>query len=219
LLRLRNELSPEKADSLKRYDWKDNLHLDLYANYEADSNFSMWHFRDCLEVRLSMSGYDIEVIDAIEDEDVRKAIAEAAEAVKLEDALVIKNGKTLTKDEFVELDAKDKEKLDADDAAAIKKYRVSKFYALDGDLVTVEDVLFDRKGTTRTELQRLENLAISNLAVKKDCQKIKEFAPDETSSSVWDFSHNEVERALSEELGLCSFLRHALSGGKWDKNH
>jgi len=215
---LRNELSPERADSLKRYEWVNNPHLDLFADYESDRNFSMWHFRDCLEVRLRMSGYDVEIVNTKADSDTKALIKEAVDAIKLEDAIATANAIDLSKFEAKALEDKlSKTGLTPDEQLALEKHHISQWYALPSEDITTDDVLFDDKGKLRTGLQKLEYIFFPELATESDINKINKFAPCDSPATVWDFGHSHLQRKVLESIGFYEFLQYAFTGAEWSK--
>jgi len=216
---LRNELTPEKTDSLKRYQWVDNPHLDLWAEYESDRNFSMWNFRDCLHARLEMSGYDLEIVDTKADNDTKALMKEAIQAIKLEDAIATAKAVELNKSEAKALDDKlIKTGLTPDEQLALEKHHISQWYALPSEDITTDDVLFDNKGKLRAGLQKLEYIFFPELATESDINKISKFAPPDSPATVWDFGHSQLQRKVLESIGFYEFLDFSFSGGVWTKD-
>ncbi len=215
---LRNELSPERADSLKRYQWTDNPHLDLFADYESDRNFSMWHFRDCLQVRLEMTGYGVEIVDTKSDSETKALIKEAIQAIKLEDAIATANAIDLTKSEAKALEEKiAKNGISPDEQLALEKHHISQWYALPSEDITTDDVLFDDKGRLRAGLQKLEYIFFPELATESDINKINKFAPSDSPATVWDLGHSHLQRKVLESIGFYEFLEYAFTGAEWNK--
>jgi len=212
---LRAELNPEKIDTLKNYPWSDNPHLDLFADYEADRNFSMWHFRDCLQVRLEMTGYAVETVEIANNCDAKDAIKEAIEAINLEDAIATANAINLTKVEANALEAK--ETLSIDEQFALDKYHLAQFYVLPVENVATDDVLFDRKGRTRRAAQHLEYLIFPELAKSADIRDVDECTPKDHTATIWDLGKNELQRKTLELTGFYEFMDYALKGNQWSK--
>jgi hypothetical protein len=216
---LRNELTPEMADTLKRYQWIDNPHLDLYADFESDRNFSMWHFRDCLKVRLEMSGYDVEIVNTKADSETKALIKEAVDAIKLEDAIATANATDLSNSEAKALEDKlSKTGISPEEQLALDKHHISQWYALHSENITKDDVLFDAKGRLRAGLQKLEYIFYPELATESDINKINKFAPNDSPSTVWDFGHSQLQRKILEAIGFYEFLDFAFKGGVWTKD-
>lgn len=216
---LRNELTPEMSDSLKRYEWINNPHLDLYADFESDRNFSMWHFRDCLQVRLEMSGYDVEIINTKADRDTKALIKEAVDSIKLEDAIATANATDLSNSEAKALEDKlSKTGISPEEQLALDKHHISQWYALHCEDITKDDVLFDAKGRLRAGLQKLEYIFYPELATESDINKINKFASSDSPSTVWDFGHSHLHRKILEAIGFYEFLDFAFKGSIWTKN-
>ena len=212
---LRAELNPEKLDTLKHYKWEDNPHLDLFAEYEADRNFSMWHFRDCLQVRLSITGYKVDPIELAEDETARDSIKAAIEEIKLEDAIATAHATKLTEVEAEMLEAK--ETLTIDEQLALDKYHLAQWYVIED--IAVDDVLSDRKGRTKKQLQRLEYLVFPELAKSADTKTIDEGTPKDHTATPWDFGVNEIQRKTLEFIGFYEFMSYALKKDtQWSKD-
>ncbi len=211
---LRNELTPEKSDSIARYDWN-NPHASLFAEYEAERNFSMLHFRECLKIALESSGYDLEVIEREADKKTRSLLKEAVKAVKLSEAIAEAESQNLTDAEAKELEKRE-DSLSPNDALALSKYRLAQWYCIPVEIVTTDDVLFDRKGRTRTELKRLENILFPDMAISYDTQKANQFGGDNDSTgTLWDFTHNEQERKALEQIGFNELLEIGINGAEW----
>jgi hypothetical protein len=212
---LRAELNPEQLDTLKHYKWKDNPHLDLFAEYEADRNFSMWNFRDCLQVRLEMTGYEVETIEIDNDFDAKDAIKEAIAEITLEDAIATANARNLTKVEALALEAK--ETLTIDEQFDLDKFYVSQFYVIPVENVTTDDALFNRKGRTKRALQRLEYMTFPELAKSADVRAVNECTPKDHTATIWDLGKSELQRQVLDFIGFYGFVDYALKGNQWSK--
>lgn len=213
---LRSELTPEKADSIARYEWADNPHLHAWAACESDRNLSMQHFRDCLQVRLELCGYELEVVEGEADKATRDLLKQAIAEIAADEAIDIAAAANLTADEAKSLEAKDY--LEPDEAIALSKWQLANWYAMLGQDIQPDDVLFDRKGRTRTELYRLEHILFPELAVMHDTRKIEQFIPFDAPATVWDLAHSVQERQVYELIGFRAFLESACQGSEWSKD-
>ena len=211
----RNELTAEKADSINRYGWSDNPHLDAWSEYEADRNFTMANFGDFLRVSLEASGYQVNERSLPHVKEIAKLVKEIATENKLKEASAISGATTLTKDEIKNIERKDGGT--PDELRAIEKYRLAEWLHIPTDTLSTEDVLFDQQGIMRLRINRLEHLLFPSLATTGDIKNTERFTNDNeiNCSTPWDYSTHETQRWLIEQLGLNDFLLHALDGNEW----
>jgi len=210
----RNELTPEKADSINRYGWSDNPHLNAWLGYEGDRNFAMANFGDFLRVSLEVSGYQVNMRSLPHVSEIAKLVKKIATENKRKEAEAISGAISLTEDQVMVIDRKDGKT--PDELRAIEKYRLAEWLHILVDNLSTEDVLFDQQSTMRSQINRLEHLLCPSLAMTRDTKNIDRYTDtDQNNSTPWDYSTHETQRWLTDKLGIINFLIHALDGDEW----
>jgi hypothetical protein len=167
-----------------------------------------------LQIRLEHEGNNVIIIDSEGDKATRQLLREASQEVKLDEAMAIANAMNLTPAQSQELEAK-RDRLKPDQLNALAKFILINWYELESDRLTVDDVLYDRDGRTRTMLTRLEHLLFEGLAVDKDIKGIDRLCQWQADISPVDLPKNLLQHETVKHLHIPELLKYVASGNDW----
>lgn len=210
---LKTHLPVEQLARLNTIDWQGAV-MTATATIEAERNRSMSDFRDALQIRLEHEGNNVIIIDSEGDKATRQLLREASQEVKLDEAMAIANAMNLTPAQSQELEAK-RDRLKPDQLNALAKFILINWYELESDRLTVDDVLYDRDGRTRTMLTRLEHLLFEGLAVDKDIKGIDRLCQWQADISPVDLAKNSLQLETVKHLHISELLEYVFSGNEW----
>lgn len=191
--------------------------MTLWSQNEASRNRVMGDFRRVLRCRLEFEGNAIERIVSDGDRDIRMALRAAGQRLKERRASAIVAAPEIDSRTAAEWERRDG--LSPDQQDSLERYSIIDWYAIDPGAINLDDVLFDRKGRTRSELGRLKRMLVPQLAIKRDAKSIQRCFQWEHEATPWDIQTSELERQVMEKLGFDSFALWAASGGEWHLNH
>jgi hypothetical protein len=208
---LKDKIAPEQLARLNSIDWQGAI-MTATATIETERNRSMANFRDALQVRLEHEGNQVTIIESNGDKATRQMLREASQEVKLDEATFTANSFDIDLSQAQEYETK-KDRLDPSQLASLAKFYVKDFYAL--DRVTVDDVLSDRKGRTRTDYTRLEHLLHADLATDKDIKVITNLCQWQADITPVDIPTNTVKAKTEELLSIPELVAYVASGNEW----
>jgi hypothetical protein len=208
---LKDAIAPEQLARINAIDWQGAI-MTATATIETERNRSMADFRDALQVRLEHEGNHITIIESSGDKATRQMLRDASQEVKLDEANAIANAPDLTLSQAQEYEAK-QDRLDPSQLASLAKFNLANFYAL--DRITVDDVLGDRYGRTRTALTRLEHLLYADLATEKDVKSIANLCQWQTDITPVDIPTNTLKQETEKLLHIPELLAYVASGNEW----
>ena len=209
---LKDKITPEQLARLNAIDWQGAI-INATSEIEADRNRSMANFRDALQVRLEHEGNQVTIIESNGDKATRQMLREASQEVKLDEAKEISNGFDIDLSQAQEYEIK-KDRLDPSQLASLAKFYLKDFYVL--DRVTVDDVLDDRNGRTRTALTRLEHLLYADLATEKDVKSIANLCQWQADITPVDIPTNTLKQETEKLLHIPELLEYVASGNEYD---
>ena len=209
---LKDKITPEQLARLNAIDWQGAI-INATSEIEADRNRSMANFRDALQVRLEHEGNQVTIIESNGDKATRQMLREASQEVKLDEAKEISNGFDIDLSQAQEYEIK-KDRLDPSQLASLAKFYLKDFYVL--DRVTVDDVLDDRNGRTRTALTRLEHLLYADLATDKDVKSIANLCQWQADITPVDIPTNTLKQETEKLLHIPELLEYVGSGNEYD---
>ena len=209
---LKDKITPEQLARLNAIDWQGAI-INATSEIEADRNRSMANFRDALQVRLEHEGNQVTIIESNGDKATRQMLREASQEVKLDEAKEISNGFDIDLSQAQEYEIK-KDRLDPSQLASLAKFYLKDFYVL--DRVTVDDVLDDRNGRTRTALTRLEHLLYADLATEKDVKSIANLCQWQADITPVDIPTNTLKQETEKLLHIPELLEYVGSGNEYD---
>ena len=208
---VRSSLREDVAGEVNQYDWQSDPHLNLYCQIAAEQNFAMYHLRDALLVRLRFEGNVVTVEDRKSDESLKSLLSIAKQEQEEIDAIAISAAPDLTYAEVLALEQK--EGVSREESIAISKFYLKEFYCL--DLITLEDVQWDREGRRRGELLNLEAQMFPGVAVDRTVSALEKQSSWNQGHCPWDISGSELRRWLRSELKMDELLARMRSGWQW----
>ena len=208
---LKDAIAPEQLARLNSIDWQGAI-MTATATIETERNRSMTDFRDALQVRLEHEGNQVTIIESNGDKATRQMLREASQEVKLDEAKAIANAFDINLSQAQEYEAK-KDRLDPSQLASLAKFNLANWYAL--DRVTVDDVLSDHNGRTRTALNRLEHLLYADLATDKDIKSIANLCQWQADITPVDIPTNTLKQETEKLLHIPELLAYVASGNDW----
>lgn len=210
---LRSSLREDVTPTVESYDWSSDPHLNLYCRITADQNFSMHHLRQALLVRLKFEGNGVTVEDWSSDAHLKVLLATARQEQQAVDAATLVRAADLTYSEILALEQK--ETMSPEESAAIAKFYLKDFYALEE--LTVEDVLWDQEGRRRRELLNLEAQLVPELAQERTAKGLEKQLSWQKGYCPWDVSGATLRQRVRSEVGLTELLQKLRSGWSWTK--
>jgi hypothetical protein len=208
---LRCQLREDTLGMVDSYDWVTDPHLNLWAQIEANRNFSMLHLRAALKARLQFEGNLVEVVEAETDDLYQYLLKEAGERTLAAEAEAIAAARALTLTEALELEASDA--VSREDALALQRFHLAEFYQ--GEEITPALVLWDNRGRQRGHLLNLEAQLYPGVAAQRDAKNLEKQAKWNQSICPWALSMGELRRVWREKLGLEWFL---VPGREWSRD-
>ncbi|NJL99874.1 MAG: hypothetical protein HC924_14235, partial [Synechococcaceae cyanobacterium SM2_3_2] len=184
--------------------------LTLWGEITARANWSRANMRDHLRVILESEGSTVTAEVVGPDPDWRDIWTELGRLCKRRAADRVVAAKVITP-EIAELLAA-KQANSPEDADSLERFYLERFYHVDPD---ADLVLADNGGRRREALRRLEGLAFVDIVKAFDQRQVE--ALDPQMPTIWDLSHNHLEREVMVNLGIPEFLEFALAGGEWTK--
>lgn len=208
---VRSSLREDIAGMVSRYDGKTDPHIKLYSHISAAQNFAMRNLFDAVLVRLKSEGHHVVVEERSPDPTMKLLLAQTAQEAREMDAEALVAAADLSLADVLLLERK--ESISLEEQLALKKFYLKDFYGL--DVLTPEDVLWDRKGKRRSEVLNLEAQLSSELAVDRTLKSLEAQTQWEQGFCPWDLSHAELRRRLRHELGIGTILEKSIQGWQW----
>jgi hypothetical protein len=145
------------------------------------------------------------------------ALLEAiTEEIRIDDAQAIAHAPELDNAAAKKLRAKTFTSFE--DRLALERFDLCEFYRLDPESLTVDDVLFDRRGATRRGLKLIEGLLWDGLAIASDRGKLGAIRAWGHQLPVQDLPAWAMKTDLMEDLGFLDALERVLAGEQWDNS-
>ncbi|MBW4525365.1 MAG: DUF3854 domain-containing protein [Phormidium tanganyikae FI6-MK23] len=209
------------------FTWKNSPFVDLYCHFTANKNRSALNLASELEARLMNEGHNFLYVHPNSDKtdkEIKKEQAEIKQEIKIESRDLIENAADIEKSQVDEF-RRNPKGMTQENHAAVAKYYVKEFYAVD----EVDETLleFDNEGRNRSIIRERENLFNEELATERANKSIfkathirdAKVADTEYSDSgsndgelaedftVWDFDSTIARRKLRLMLNLGDFLK------------
>jgi hypothetical protein len=204
------------TDTLNSFNWDDNPHLELWAQVEADKNRSMHDLRAALLTRLRHEGNQVEVVEGRTVKQAKAELKIAREQVKEEEATELFNAENLTEEAAKPLENEAALKPEA--RAALKKWQLANFYAIEPADLTREDIELDNEGRFRGQLLNLIAQTCPERAIATVQKSIQQQEKTKEGFTPWDFSDAEIKRQMRQILGLEKYMDADSSWTKHDLN-
>ncbi|MBD3886221.1 DUF3854 domain-containing protein [Phormidium tenue FACHB-886] len=208
---VRSSLREDIAGALRQYDWQSDPHLNLYSRISAAQNFSMYHLRDALLVRLRYEGHQVAVEERPSHPLMKLLLRQTRQENRELEAEAIVSAESLSYADILLLEQK--EATTPQEQRAIAQFYLKDFYGLEG--LTVEDVLWDKGGRRRAEILNLEVQLFPELAIERSIKGIEKQAQWQQGYCPWDLSQMELRRRLRQELGFDDLIEQIQNGWEW----
>ncbi len=211
---IRSSLREDIVHQLERYDWRQDPHLRLWSEIEAERNRSMHSLRAALKVRLMHEGHQVEVVALDSNDRARTLLKAAREEVKAAYAKAVEQADNLDPLRYRVL--QDKEALSPAEQRAIAKYEIAEFYHFPVEEVNEALVIADRQGRTRGEVLNLEAQLKPETTASRDAKALEKQAKWNQGYCPWDIQHTELRRKTRSFIGLDMFLNPVQEWTKYD---
>ncbi|MBW4662314.1 MAG: DUF3854 domain-containing protein [Drouetiella hepatica Uher 2000/2452] len=211
---VRSSLREDIAGAIVSYDWQSDPHVNLYAGISAAQNFSMYHLREALQVRLRYEGHQVRLVEQQSHPVMKLLLRQTTQENRELDAEAIVSAADLTFAEVLVLE--NKESTSPAEQLAISKFYLKEFYGLEG--LTVEDVLWDREGRRRAEILNLEAQLFPQMAIERTVKPIEKQAQWQQGYCLWDLAPVELRRRLRQMLGFEGLIEQLQGGWEWTKH-
>ncbi|HEY9627256.1 MAG TPA: plasmid replication protein, CyRepA1 family [Coleofasciculaceae cyanobacterium] len=210
---MRSSLREDIAGAITAYDWQSDPHVNLYSRISAAQNFSMYHLRDALLMRLKFEGHQVTLSNQRSDATMKLLLAQTTQENREVDAEALVAAADLIYAEVLVLEQK--ESTSPQEHLAIAKFYIKDFYSLES--LTVEDVLWDAEGRRRTEILSLEAQLFPELASDRTLKALEKQAQWRQGYCPWDLAHVELRRRLRQILGFDALIEQMTQGWEWTK--
>ena len=210
---VRSSLREDIAGAINQYDWQSDPHLNLYSHISAAQNFSMYHLREALLVRLRYEGQQVWVEERPTHPLMKLLLRQTIQENRELEAEAIVSAESLSYADILLLEQK--EMTTPQERWAIAQFYLKDFYNLES--LTVEDVLWDADGRRRTEILNLEAQLFPDLASDRSIKALEKQAHWQQGYCPWDFSQMELRRRLRQELGFDELIERMRQGWEWTK--
>ncbi|MBD1847012.1 DUF3854 domain-containing protein [Cyanobacteria bacterium FACHB-63] len=209
---VRSSLQPEITQQIDRYDWQ-NPHVELFSHFGATQNQSMAQLRARLIARLQREGCQVSITVRGKDDEIKSRLKEHRAIVRLNGATLTQQAPILTHEEVLRLesDIQLKGAISPEDQAALSRYYLAEFYCIQPENLTIDDVLFDSEGRSRSAIRALEALLYPETALDRTVKSIE----TQLDPIPWDINTAELQRQARVMLGLDELLNQAANGWTW----
>jgi Domain of unknown function (DUF3854)/Origin of replication binding protein len=190
--------------------WDHNPHVKLFTQIAAQTNATMWSFRDCLQARLHFEGNSLEIIKIDDEKIPASPMVKARKQVKQNYYVAVAQAQLLNSTQRAELARQDT--LSQANQLSLEKTLVAEFLHLSE--VTASDVKF--YGQYRSGILQLEALRCGrDFAIEHDLTVLRRQAQWNQGILPFDQPYMELQRCFREQLGLLPFLElgHTWSDG------
>ncbi|QCS48074.1 hypothetical protein FEK30_00695 (plasmid) [Picosynechococcus sp. PCC 11901] len=192
---------------------------DPYFHYQAEKNWSLAHLRADLLARLERDtktvNYELCQLPADEVKDIIAGVAAIRSEFKKHDATLTAQANNLTLEQAKQYRDREDELTEVE-RRSLYKFDLADWRVSEPETVTADDVLKDRKGRRRKELEKLEMQAFPQIAQALDQASIHK---QKGGVCQQDISHHSLRVQTLENIGIGKILDHVLSGQEWHANH
>lgn len=204
---VRHSLTPEAIVKSDNIDWQSD-NLNMLAALEVRRNRGMMELRNTLVALLRQEGKAIiEQAPVVNKEEIRiaaEAMAHAKQQVNLAHAQAVAKA--------IPIDATQAHRLSTQTTAltpeqvlSLEQWHIAQFYRL--ETVGTEDVLFDRKGATQTQIRNLEAALSHAKALDRTASSI-----NRNAEHPQDWDKAAVRRWLLEMAGMTTLIAQIVAG-------
>jgi hypothetical protein len=205
---VRHSLTPETIAASDNIDWQSN-NLKMLASLEVRRNRGMMALRDTLVALLRQEGKRVSMmspsVTADEARSAGDALKAAKQQVNLAHAQAVAHATSIDAIEAKRLSTQTTP-LTPEQVLSLEQWHLAQFYRL--EMIGIEDVVFDRKGATQTQIRNLEAALSHAKAIDRTATSI-----NRNAENPQDWDKAAVRRWLLEQAGATELIAQIVEGG------
>jgi hypothetical protein len=204
---VRHSLTPEAISAADNIDWQSS-NLKMLAALEVRRNRGMMALRDTLVALLRQEGKVVSVmtpsVTADEARSAGDALKSAKQQVNLAHAQAVAHATPINAVEAKRLSTQTTA-LTPEQVLSLEQWHLTQFYRL--ETIGVEDVVFDRKGATQTQIRNLEAALSHAKAIDRTATSI-----NRNAENPQDWDKAAVRRWLLEQAEVTALIAQIAEG-------
>jgi Domain of unknown function (DUF3854) len=204
---VRHSLTPEAIAAADNIDWQSN-NLKMLASLEVRRNRGMMALRDTLVALLRQEGKRVSMmspsVTADEARSAGNALKAAKQQVNLAHAQAVAHATPIDAVEAKRLSTQTTA-LSPEQVLSLEQWHLAQFYRL--DTIGAEDVVFDRKGATQTQIRNLEAALSHAKAIDRTATSI-----NRNAENPQDWDKAAVRRWLLEQAEVTELIAQITEG-------
>jgi hypothetical protein len=204
---VRHSLTPEAIAAADNMDWQSN-NLKMLASLEVRRNRGMIALRDTLVALLRQEGKRVSMMSPLVTADEARSAGNALKAAKqqvnLAHAQAVAHATPIDATEANRLSTQTTP-LTPEQVLSLDQWHLTQFYRLDA--IGVEDVVFDRKGATQTQIRNLEAVLSHAKAIDRTATSI-----NRNAENPQDWDKAAVRRWLLEQAEVTELIAQIAEG-------
>jgi hypothetical protein len=198
---VRHSLTPEAIAVADNINWQSN-NLTMLASLEVRRNQGMMALRDTLVALLRQEGKQVSMmmpsVTADEARSAGNALKAAKQQVNLAHVRAVTSAAPIDAIEAKRLSTQTTA-LTPEQVLSLEQWHLAQFYRL--ETIAVEDVVFDRKGATQTQIRNLESALSHGKAIDRSATSI-----NRNAENPQDWDKSAVRHWLLEQAGMTMFI-------------
>jgi Domain of unknown function (DUF3854) len=198
---VRHSLTPEAIATVDNIDWQSS-NLKMLAALEVRRNRGMMALRDTLVALLRQEGKQVSMMmPSVTAEGARSAgdaLKAAKQQVNLAHAQAVAHAAPIDATEAKRLSTQTTA-LTPEQVLSLEQWHLAQFYRLEE--IGAEDVVFDRKGATQTQIRNLEAALSHAKAIDRTANSI-----NRNAENPQDWDKTAVRHWLLEQAGMTTFI-------------
>jgi hypothetical protein len=198
---VRHSLTPEAIAAADNIDWQSS-NLKMLASLEVRRNRGMMALRDTLVALLRQEGKQVSMMMPSVTADEARSAGDALKAAKQQ----VNFAHAQAVAQATPIDAVEAKRLSTQTTAltpeqvlSLAQWNLAQFYRLEA--ISVEDVVFDRKGATQTQIRNLEAALSHAKAIDRTATSI-----NRNAENPQDWDKTAVRHWLLEQAGMTTFI-------------
>jgi Domain of unknown function (DUF3854) len=204
---VRHSLTPEAIAAADNIDWQSS-NLKMLASLEVRRNRGMIALRDTLVALLRQEGKVVSVmmpaVTADEARSAGDALKAAKQQVNLAHAQAVAHATPIDAMEAKQLSTQTTA-LTPEQVLSLEQWHLTQFYRL--ETIGVEDVVFDKKGATQTQIRNLEAALSHAKAIDRTATSI-----NRNAENPQDWDKAAVQRWLLEQAEVTQLIAQIAEG-------
>jgi hypothetical protein len=205
---VRHSLTPEAIAKSDAIDWQ-SQNLKMLASLEVRRNQGMIALRETLVALLRQEGKQVKfMVPSVSKEEAQAAadaLKLAQQRVKLVHAQSVANATPIEDAEAKRL-SEQNNALTPEQVLSLEQWHLAKFYRL--ETIAIEDVLFDKNGTTQDEIRNLEAALSHAKAIDRTAHSI-----NQNPEMPQDWNQEAAQQWLLEQAGMTVLIAQIIEAG------